>query len=432
MTETPVRIGVIQFPGSNCERETSLALKRAGCEPVEFLWSHPCEILDSLDGFVIVGGFSYEDRVRSGLIASKDPVIQALSVQAEQGKPILGICNGAQILVESALVPGLPKQEVAIALTQNRRMRGDELLGVGFYNNWIFMKAGGEHTDSAFSTAELTKTPIHIPVAHAEGRFLLSDALYHALQKTRAVFYYYCNAQGEVLPEFPVNPNGSMYNLAAIGNAAGNVLAMMPHPERTPAGDAIFTAMRQYIEKRRTGMPFVPVSLDFTAPSFHFSAYSPASAANLDYWVGLKIQDNEAISLQNTLRELGIQISLRKLVHWQIGLPQNTDAASLGSKLNESDILFNRQKEQLYDLKQWNKPLPANQDMRTYIIRAYEDERAVEKAHQLKSQLGCDFTVIRETAWQVVYAKTDEAAVTGLLEHTALLGNPLAHEGFIL
>src|SRR3990167_7643022 len=101
-----MRIGIIQFPGSNCERETMLAVKRAGMEPVEFLWNESHEKLRSLAGYIIVGGFSYEDRSRAGIIAALDTIISVLREQSEYGKPILGICNGAQILVETGLVPG--------------------------------------------------------------------------------------------------------------------------------------------------------------------------------------------------------------------------------------------------------------------------------------------------------------------------------------
>src|SRR5581483_6555867 len=100
-----MKIGIVQFPGSNCERETKLAIQRIGMQPVECLWHADETLLTSLDGFILIGGFSYEDRVRSGLIASRQPIMQKLKLEAKKGKPILGICNGAQILVESGLMP---------------------------------------------------------------------------------------------------------------------------------------------------------------------------------------------------------------------------------------------------------------------------------------------------------------------------------------
>src|SRR5579872_7303913 len=100
-------IAIIQFPGSNCERETMLAVRRAGMTPVEFLWNESPLKLREMHGYIIVGGFSYEDRSRAGIIAALDPIMQELAAQSELGKPILGICNGAQVLVETGLVPGL-------------------------------------------------------------------------------------------------------------------------------------------------------------------------------------------------------------------------------------------------------------------------------------------------------------------------------------
>src|SRR5690348_1875797 len=124
-----MRIGIIQFPGSNCERETILAIKRAGMIPVEFLWNESVEKLISCDGYVLVGGFSYEDRARAGIIAALDPITQILKNQSELGKPILGICNGAQILIEAGLVPGLKDYAVNMALTENKRIKNGLVLG---------------------------------------------------------------------------------------------------------------------------------------------------------------------------------------------------------------------------------------------------------------------------------------------------------------
>src|SRR5688572_427484 len=117
-----MRIAVVQFPGSNCERETMLALTRAGMEPVEFLWNQEQEQLRSFAGYVLVGGFSYEDRSRSGIIAALDPVMQIIREESQQGKPVLGICNGAQILVEAGLVPGLANYKLGAALTNNKQI----------------------------------------------------------------------------------------------------------------------------------------------------------------------------------------------------------------------------------------------------------------------------------------------------------------------
>src|SRR5579871_921788 len=132
-----MKIAVVQFPGSNCERETSLAIQRAGMVPVDFLWNQAPSELETCQGFVIVGGFSYEDRGRAGVIAALDPIMSVLKTQSALGKPILGICNGAQILVESGLVPGVEDGLVSLALTENKRIQQGKVLGTGYYNEWV-------------------------------------------------------------------------------------------------------------------------------------------------------------------------------------------------------------------------------------------------------------------------------------------------------
>ena len=101
------KIGIVQFPGSNTERETFMACRRAGMNPIELLWNSTNDLLKTMHGYIIVGGFSYEDRSRAGVIAALDPIMEQIKIESNKGKPVLGICNGAQILVESGLVPGL-------------------------------------------------------------------------------------------------------------------------------------------------------------------------------------------------------------------------------------------------------------------------------------------------------------------------------------
>ena len=134
--EPGIKIGIIQFPGSNTERETFMACDRVGLKPIEFLWNDDPSKLSDLDGYIIVGGFSYEDRSRAGVIAALDPIMEQIALESEKGKPVLGICNGAQILVECGLVPGLKNNQVGIALTDNKRVKDGLVVGVGYYNTW--------------------------------------------------------------------------------------------------------------------------------------------------------------------------------------------------------------------------------------------------------------------------------------------------------
>src|SRR3990167_2774695 len=242
-----MKIAIIQFPGSNCERETAMAVKRAGMEPISFLWNEKPDKLREMDGYIIVGGFSYEDRSRAGIIAALDPLMLSVKAESEKGKPVLGICNGAQILVETGLVPGLENNKVAMALTENKRIANNKILGTGYYNAWVTMRLSDEYQRNAFTRHLTAKAIVNVPIAHGEGRFVMTDALLQEVKIQGLNVFQYCDAEGQIDEHFPVNPNGSIDNIAAISNKNGNVMGIMPRPERTPNGDAIFTSMREYI-----------------------------------------------------------------------------------------------------------------------------------------------------------------------------------------
>ena len=157
------QIAIIQFPGSNTERETLMACRRVGLNPIEFLWNEPTEKLSYFDGFVIVGGFAYEDRSRAGVIAALDPIMKQIKIEAESGKPVLGICNGAQILVESGLVPGLANHRVGVALTDNKRVKDGHVVGVGYYNTWANLKMSAPSDRCAFTRHLKTGEWINVP-----------------------------------------------------------------------------------------------------------------------------------------------------------------------------------------------------------------------------------------------------------------------------
>ena len=171
------KIAIIQFPGSNTERETILACQRNGLDPVEFLWNEPLELLKKFQGYIIVGGFSYQDRSRAGIIAALDPVIDQIKIQAEKGKPVLGICNGAQILVESGLVPGLENYQIGISLSENKRVKNGQVVGIGYFNTWVYLKSSFNNDQCAFTRTLKPEEIINVPIAHGEGRFLLEDSL---------------------------------------------------------------------------------------------------------------------------------------------------------------------------------------------------------------------------------------------------------------
>lgn len=226
MADARRRIAVIRFPGMNCEEETRRAVCSSGLDCDVFMWNGPPSLLDAYDGYVLPGGFSYQDRVRAGAIAAKDHVVDCLFEAAANGKPIIGICNGAQILLEAGLVPGLQPGKVEMGLARNIMPDRD-----GYYTNWTHLRVLND--ESAATRAVDRGTILAIPVAHAEGRFVSSeDGLIDELFERDQVALVYSRHDGSSEGGFPMNPNGSRRSIAGVTNPAGNVVAMMPHPER--------------------------------------------------------------------------------------------------------------------------------------------------------------------------------------------------------
>ncbi|MBC7289698.1 MAG: phosphoribosylformylglycinamidine synthase I [Armatimonadetes bacterium] len=226
------RVALIQFPGSNCEWETKRAAEAAGMICDIFRWNRPPELLSEYDGYIIGGGFSYQDRVRAGVIATKEPIVERLFEEVtENGKPCLGICNGAQVLVEAGLVPGIHPGEVEMALAPNRP---DPTGRISLFAcRWVFIRHTVPQGRCALTRNIPENEVIPIPIAHGEGRYTTRlDWLLDKLWENQQIVFQYCDVNGNVIDDPEINPNGAMANIAGLCNPDGNVLAMMPHPER--------------------------------------------------------------------------------------------------------------------------------------------------------------------------------------------------------
>ena len=218
------RVAVVRFPGVNCESESARALSRVGLEPEIFMWTRPASELRDFQAYLLPGGFSYQDRVRAGALAAKDPLMEVLAEEAARGKPVLGICNGAQVLVEAGLVPGGAGVELALA----RNHMPDRS---GYYARWVRVRV--EESPCVFTRGLDAGTSLPLPVAHGEGRFTSREAgRVEALAAAGQVPLRYVRHGGAIADGFPANPNGAEAAAAAVCNGAGNVLALMPHPER--------------------------------------------------------------------------------------------------------------------------------------------------------------------------------------------------------
>ncbi len=224
------RVALVQFPGSNCEWETQRSAEAAGLVCDIFRWNRDPALLADYDGYIIGGGFSYQDRVRSGAIAAKEPIVKRVCDEVgERGKPCLGICNGAQVLVEAGLIPGVSRGEVEMALAPNRHDPAGRI--AGFCCRWVYLK----HTSARCAlTSQMPPNQVWpVPIAHGEGRFTTRiTGLLDRLRANDQIVFRYCDEAGDVAADPAVNPNGALDNIAGLCNPEGNVLAMMPHPER--------------------------------------------------------------------------------------------------------------------------------------------------------------------------------------------------------
>lgn len=204
------RVAVVRFPGSNCDLDSLRAAKAAGAEAY-FVWHRDTD-LRSADAVILPGGFSYGDYLRSGAIARFSPVMQAVQRYAADGGAVLGICNGFQILCEAHLLPG--------ALLRNAALT--------FVSKPVDVTV--ERTDTPFTSAYDIGSRLRLPVAHGDGRYVAApDTLRMLEAEGRVVLRYVAASEGS---PGPPNPNGSAHEIAGISNAAGNVVGIMPHPER--------------------------------------------------------------------------------------------------------------------------------------------------------------------------------------------------------
>jgi len=412
-----IHIAIIQFPGSNTERETLMACRRVGLNPIEFLWNEPTEKLSEFDGYVIVGGFAYEDRSRAGVIAALDPIMKQIRLEAEKGKPVLGICNGAQILVESGLVPGLKNYRVGIALTDNKRVQGGHVIGVGYYNTWANLKMSAPSNRCAFTRHLNSGEWIKIPLAHGEGRFIVPDTLLEKMISNNQTVYRYCDDNGSIVDEFPTNPNGSMYNLAAACNPSGNVMAMMPHPERTENGDVVFSSMKEFIENEN---PVSDHNLSFDRPHYEMTDYKANSNAT-EWIIDMIITDNEASSVRNALDHLGHNVSIARQTHWEISM--DGDRESILKKIDATGELYNSNKEFISQPKDSEKNT-------SFLVRQKEDMLGRAKYESLKERFEIDgiTDLKRGVIWNVTVNSGSFDTVLNDILGTHILFNPLSHE----
>jgi phosphoribosylformylglycinamidine synthase subunit PurQ / glutaminase len=206
-----MKIGVVTFPGSNCDYDCYKAARSVLDEETVYLW-HGSHDLQGVDVVFLPGGFSYGDYLRAGSIASFSPIMREVKAFAAEGGLVVGICNGFQILCEAGLLPG--------ALIRNQTLK--------FSSKPVHLRV--ERSVAPFTSAYVEGQVLTVPIAHGEGCYVAADEVLDRLEREDRVIFRYCDRNGRLTPES--NPNGSARSIAGIINDRGNVLGMMPHPER--------------------------------------------------------------------------------------------------------------------------------------------------------------------------------------------------------
>ncbi len=206
-----MKVGVVVFPGSNCDHDCQYIFQDVLGQTVEMIW-HKDPLPAGLDAVLLPGGFSYGDYLRTGAIARFSPVMAGVKAFANQGGLVMGICNGFQILLEAGLLPGVMLRNTSL----------------NFICKDVHIKV--ENAATRFTNQCQSGQVLKIPIAHADGNYYTDPVTLGGIKANAQVIFRYCTAEGKVIPE--ANPNGSLDNIAGIINAEGNVLGMMPHPER--------------------------------------------------------------------------------------------------------------------------------------------------------------------------------------------------------
>jgi len=231
-----MRFGIVVFPGSNCDQDCFYVIKDVLNQPVKHIW-HKDKRLNNFDCIVLPGGFSYGDYLRTGAIAMFSPIMERISEFARKGKAVIGICNGFQILLETGLLPG--------AMLRNKSLH--------FICKYVYIKT--ENNETPFTNLCKKNQILKIPIAHNEGNYYINEEGLRELKRSSQIVFRYCSREGKTTSEF--NPNGAIDNIAGIINKKGNVLGMMPHPERSSEsvlgsndGLLVFKSIIKWLESR--------------------------------------------------------------------------------------------------------------------------------------------------------------------------------------
>lgn len=303
---TVPRIAIVSFPGNNGEVESMRVIRRVGMEPVYFRWNDDRSKLKDVDGYFIPGGFAYEDRGRSGMVAARDPLMEFIGSEADSGKVVIGICNGAQVLVESGLIPN--GNGLQMSLARNAIQTSNGMQGLPLLSEWIWITRSCQKDRCATANWDGV---LQIPIAHGEGRYTTQDKdLLRELKKNDQIAFSYCDAEGNVSEDPLITPNGSALAIAGICNPAGNVVALMPHPERAPgSADVYFASMKTWIEKKIPKNPRISTTHAVTQDRKELPV---RSSKNTEIFIETIITNNEERTVEQAARRIAPALKLKQ------------------------------------------------------------------------------------------------------------------------
>jgi len=417
------KIAIIEFPGTNCEVETAQAVVEANMEAVLFRYNEDLSLLKQYDGYILPGGSSYEDRSRCGIIAALQPIIDFLKEEDRKGKPILGICNGAQILLEAALVPGFVNYTLGGSLSTNTLFEDPKTIGVGLYSTSVNIRAKDLRHKGAFFNHLDDNTIIKVPVASSSGRFVFTEEVLQKLKYHNCIALYYCNEQGQIINNADINPYNSINNIAGLTNFNGNVLAMLPHIERVEEIKLFLESMRSYIVENKKSLKQV-VELD--SPFTDQLKYERKPNTK-EFVIGTVINDNSAATVQQTVEKLGFVVKIGRSVHWTLVKDENASEADFINEvkiIEQSGHLFNPNKEFIIQ-----NDFSKGQKFLVQTIKEEDDALGLFNYRQLKKRFALKSicSIRHSVLWSVDFEKDSEKSIVKQILKTNIFNNPYTH-----
>ncbi len=410
-----LKVAVIRLDCVVLESELKDALRRAKLKPVEFWWDQPNVQLIDCAAYIITGDFpSIEgiDQSRASAIAALDPMMQILKEQSQQGKPVLGIGSGAQILVEAGLVPGVEGYRLAMALTDNQCIQAGKVLTPTVSPASAHVRLADDYQLNAFTRKLTPKIILSFFMGSAAGCFVFGPALSAEIQAQGLHVFQYCDEQGQVIDEFPINPNGSLHNIAAISNKAGNVMAIVPHPESDVSGDVIFQSLFDYIKEQQ---------FQVTTPLYYYPrprALTRYQAQGYQWLVNLPHQDDQALQAQDAFNHLGVTVSIQRQIHWEIVC----DSEELLEEIKLSGVLVKKEKINLTRL---------NTEDAAFLVRPKANWMGQQKQQILTDQFKLEGVkaIHYGMLWYIAGENNLDKYIQFMLS-AHLLFNPYSHDAY--